>query len=238
MAEGQQLFAPDRARGSIGFTLRKGWIRSSAETHVLVRGQSYAQIMRAAMVTPAGAAAFVAAALAYMGLFLWLGGMLLYNSQLNYANIPKVNYDLTPGVGQPYLIFVPIPDILLYVNLTAAVSTLLLGGLFGLNAALFIYSRRLIRVVRKSNKGGAGLIFSALPTLVPYVGLGCCGTPAFPLLVGLLPSSVAGFTLRMGHYELVIGAIVALLAASTIYVLERIRRAGFCASAPASSHTS
>ena len=87
---------------------------------------------------PLGAVTCVVGAVGYMGLSLWPGGMLLYNPQLNYHNIAMVNYDLTPGVGQPYLIFVPSPDVLLFVNVTAAATTLTLGALFCLNAALLV----------------------------------------------------------------------------------------------------
>lgn len=192
----------------------------------------YAATLRMALVSRSGAVAFVVASAAYVVLFLWLGGMLLYNSGLNYHDIPLVNYDLTPGVGQPDLIFVPNPDVLLFVNVTAAVSVSVLGGLFGLGAALFLFGARQIRMAARSRRGGAGLTFAALPTLVPYLGLGCCGTPALPLLVGLLPGPAAGFALRLGlHYELIVGASAALLAASAVFSLEGIRRAGVCAPA-------
>ena len=220
------------ARGSIASTSGESWVCNFAKTHVLARGWSYAQTVRAAIATPVGAATFVVAALVYMGLFLWLSGMLMFNSQLNYYDSAKVKvfYDLNPQVMQPYLIFIPTPDILLFVNLTAAAFTLALSGLVGLNVALLAYFWRRARLVRK---GGASLILGILPTLVQYVGLGCCGTPAFPILLGLLPASVAGFGIRLGtHYDLVIGASVTLMVAATVFTLERIYRANFCSISP------
>lgn len=212
------------------------WVRNFAKTHLLARCRSYTKTVRAAVAAPIGATTLVVAALAYIGLFLWLSGMLLYHSQLNYHDIPMVNYDLSPKVMQPYLIFIPTPDVMLFVNLTAAVVTLVLGGLVGFSAALLVYSWRRVRVARK---GGSSLILGVLPTLVQYVGLGCCGTPAFPVLLGLLPSSAATFGVRLGvHYNLLLGAIVALMAGGIIFTLERIRRADFCAVFPAGSQSS
>ncbi len=231
MAEGQQSFVSGLARRSIASTVRKGWMRNFAETHLLSLGRNYAQILRGTIATPVGAVTFVVATLVWVGLFLWLSGMLVFNSQLNYYNVPKVIYDLNPKGTQPYLIFIPIPDILLFVNLTAAVVTLALGGLVGLSVTLLVYSWRRVRGARR---GGGGLVFGILPTLVQYLGLGCCGTPAFPVLLGLLPSSVATFGVRLGiHYNLMIGAIVALMAGAIIFTLERIRRANLCTISPA-----
>ena len=47
--------------------------------------RSYAQILRSATVTPMGVATFAMVVLLYMGVFLWLSGLLVYNSQLNYT---------------------------------------------------------------------------------------------------------------------------------------------------------
>ena len=225
MEEGQQLLAPGEARKLVASTCEENWICNFAKSHLLGRSWSYARTVRAAVATPLGAATFAMVALLYMGLFLWLSGLLVYNSQLNYTiSTPTVYYDLNPKVTQPYLIFIPIPDILLFVNLTAAVIALALSGVVGLNVALLVYLWR-AQGAKKVGKGGATLLFSALPTLVQYVGLGCCGTPAFPLLLGMLPSSLAWFGIRLGlHYNLVIGAIGALMVATTVFSLERIRR--------------
>jgi hypothetical protein len=168
--------------------------------------------------------------LLYMGLFLWLTGMLIHNSQLNHtAPTPIVYYGLQPKVMQPYLIFIPTSDTLLFVDLTGALSTLALGGLVGLNAALLVYLWRRSRGVR--SKEGMSLLLGILPTMVPNLGLGCC--PALPLLLTLLPSSAATFGLALGaQYGLTMGVSVALMFGATLFTLERTRRANRNATCP------
>jgi len=170
-----------------------------------------------------------AVGLLYMGLYLWLSGMFVYNADLDFSLAPKVYYALNPKVTQPYLIFFPTPDSMLFVNLTAAIGTLLLSGLMGLNAALLLY---FWKGARRETKGAAGLLVGILPSLVPNLGLGCC--PALPLLLTLMPSSVVGFGLLLGsHFTVMMGVSVALMMAATGFTLERMRRSelpGRCAS--------
>lgn len=189
---------------------------------MLSRFRAYAQIFRLAIPTPVGTTTLCLVALAYMGLFLWLSGMLIYNSQINHLNpTPAVYYDLNPKVMQPYLLFFPTPESLVFVDLTGAVTTMALSGLVGLNAALFV---RQWRRATGGIKSGTTLLAGVLPTLVPNLGLGCC--PSLPLLLSLLPSSATGVGLLLGsNYGLTMSASVLLMLAATIYTLERICRA-------------
>ena len=185
--------------------------------------RDYAGIVRSGVACRAGSFTFAAVGLLYMGLYLWLSGMLTYNSRLNFSlGTPKVYYALNPKVMLPYLIFIPTPDSLLFVNLTGAVVTVLLSGLVGLNAALLVvYAWR--RNLQRGRRG-AGLFLGLLPTLVPNLGLGCC--PTLPLLLTLMPSSIVGFGLLLrSRYTLMMGASVALMMAATLFTIEMIRRA-------------